>query len=74
MYIDKSICFAGEISLPGEIRPVSRIEQRITEARKIGFKTIFISRYHTKSLDLKKMKDIEVAPVGRVEELAGRLF
>ena len=39
-------CFAGEVGLTGEIRSVSRIEQRIAEAERLGFERIFISRYH----------------------------
>lgn len=49
--IPKTYCFAGEIGLTGEIRPVSRIEQRISEAVKLGFESIFISKYNSKGLD-----------------------
>ena len=42
----REICFAGEIGLSGEIRPVSRIEQRIKEAAKMGFTKIYVSKYH----------------------------
>ena len=43
--IDKSMCFAAEIGLAGEVRPVTRVDQRITEAEKLGFKSIVISKY-----------------------------
>ena len=43
--IDKSLCFAAEIGLAGEVRPVNRVEQRILEAEKLGFKNILISTY-----------------------------
>lgn len=43
--IDKSLCFAAEIGLAGEVRPVNRVEQRILEAEKLGFKSILISTY-----------------------------
>lgn len=43
-------CFFGEISLTGEIRPVSRIEQRISEAEKMGFKKVYLSNYYKNKL------------------------
>lgn len=66
-------CFAGEVGLSGEIRPVNRIEQRITEADKLGFEKIFISKINKKGLDMKKY-NIEVVMCGRVEELYQKLF
>jgi hypothetical protein len=42
--IEKNVCFAAEIGLAGEIRPVQRVEQRILEADKLGFSTIFVSK------------------------------
>jgi DNA repair protein RadA/Sms len=71
--IDKSICFAGEVGLTGEIRPVNRIDQRISEAAKLGFKKIYISRYNTKGLNESKHK-IEIIKVSRVDELFRSLF
>lgn len=70
--ISKDICFAGEIGLSGEIRPVSRIEQRISEAQKLGMKKMFISRF-TKNIDFKRFK-IEIISVGKVEEMIKKLF
>ena len=57
-------CFAAEVGLSGEIRPVNRCEQRIQEAEKLGFKRIFISKYNKIdrqdfSLDIIKVKKIE---------------
>jgi len=73
IYIDKTICFSGEISLTGEIRPVSRIDQRINEAAKLGFEQIFISKYN--SIQQKnKNPDIKITKVSRVEEVFNRLF
>ncbi|WP_343700358.1 DNA repair protein RadA [Chitinophaga sp.] len=66
-------CFAGEVGLSGEIRAVNRIEQRIAEAEKLGFEKIFISKYHKKGLDFSKF-NIEVVPLGRVEEVYRLLF
>ena len=67
MPVDSRTCMTGEVGLSGEIRPVSRLEQRILEAEKLGFGRILIPDYSLKSLDLKKL-NIEVCPVKRVEE------
>jgi len=70
--ISRDICFSGETGLSGEIRPVSRIEQRIREASKMGFKKIYVSKFH-KNLSLKGV-DIEVVHVGKIENLVRSLF
>ena len=72
--IDPMICFAGEVGLTGETRPVNRIETRIKEAARLGFKKIFVSRYNLQGLDLKSEKTIEVIGVGRVDEVLQALF
>ena len=69
--ISKSICFAGEVGLAGEIRPVNKIEQRITEAEKLGFETIFISKYN-KISNLKT--HIQVKLVSNIEDVVSELF
>lgn len=71
--ISSKICFAGEVGLSGEIRAVNRIEQRVAEAEKLGFEKIFISRYNKKGTDFSKF-NIEVVPVGRVDEVYRGLF
>ena len=71
--IDKTICMTGEVGLSGEIRPVSRIHQRIAEADKLGFKQIIIPQANMSGLDLKKLS-IEVTPVRKVEEALRELF
>lgn len=71
--ISQSICFAGEVGLTGEIRPVSRIDQRIHEAQKLGFEKIFISAYNKKGLDLKQFS-IEIKTVSKMEEVFSKLF
>lgn len=71
--IQKNICFAGEVGLTGEIRPVNRIEQRISEANKLGFTKIFISGFNSKGLDTSKFK-IQIVKVSKVEELFRLLF
>ena len=71
--IDRDICMAGEVGLSGEIRPVNRIEQRISEAEKLGFKRILIPKHNIQGLDTSKMK-IEIIPVRKVEEAFRALF
>jgi DNA repair protein RadA/Sms len=66
-------CFAGEVGLSGEIRAVNRIEQRIAEAEKLGFEKIIVSKYNLKGIG-KNKQNIEVVPLGKVEELYRFLF
>ena len=76
-YEDKSlapnICFCGEVGLSGEIRAVNRIEQRISESAKLGFKKIFVSGYNKKGLNSHKL-GIEVVLVNKVEDLIRRIL
>ena len=71
--IPSNICFAGEIGLSGEIRAVNRIEQRIQEADRLGFETIFVSKYNTKGLERKRF-NIRIATLGKIEDLVQELF
>lgn len=71
--ISPRVCFAGEVGLSGEIRAVNRIDQRIAEAEKLGFEKIIVSKYSQKGIGKQKF-DIEVVPMGRVEELYQYLF
>ena len=64
-------CFAGEIGLSGEIRAVNRIESRIAEAEKLGYKQIIISKYN--KFSLKDCK-IEIIQCGKIEEVFKLLF
>lgn len=73
MPISAKTCFAGEVGLSGEIRPVNRIDQRISEAEKLGFQHIFISKYNKKGLDIQSYK-IKITMVGKIEEVFGLLF
>lgn len=70
--IGREVCFAGEAGLSGEIRPVSRIEQRIREASKMGFTKIYISKYH-RNISSDGL-NIEVVSVGKIEHLVRSLF
>lgn len=71
--IPSNVAFAGEVGLSGEIRAVNRIEQRIQEADRLGFREIYLSKFNLKGLDLGKFS-IRLNPVGKVEELYRQLF
>jgi len=71
MSLEQGLCLAGEVGLSGEIRPVTRVEQRITEARKLGFTKIIVSKYCKIS---DQNPQIEVIKVARMEEVVSRLF
>ena len=64
--IPKDYCFAAEVGLSGEIRPVQRIEQRILEAEKLGFSTIFVSKYNKISLKNTKIK---IQLISKIEDI-----
>lgn len=69
--VGKDVCFAGEVGLSGEIRPVNRVEQRIQEAEKLGFTTIFVSKYNKLAL---KNTLIKIILVSKIEEVVEQLF
>lgn len=69
--IPEGVYFAAEVGLAGEIRPVQRVDMRIQEAEKLGFKTIYVSRSNTISA---KTKEIRIAKVARIEEVVRTLF
>ncbi|MCI6234832.1 MAG: DNA repair protein RadA [Prevotella sp.] len=71
--IESGWCMTGEVGLSGEVRPVSRIEQRISEAARLGFKNIIIPKYNIQGLDTFKY-NIEIKPVRKVEEALRLLF
>ncbi len=73
MAIPRTVCMTGEVGLSGEIRPVTRIEQRISEAAKLGMERIIIPRHNLKGIDRKKFK-IEIVEVAKVEEAFRQLF
>ena len=73
--IPHQVCFAGEVGLSGEIRAVNRIDQRISEAEKLGFEKIIVSKYNQKGLNkLKTTQNIEIVTMGQVEEVYKYLF
>ncbi|RXJ52739.1 DNA repair protein RadA [Gelidibacter gilvus] len=68
--IPKDFCFAAEVGLSGEIRPVQRVEQRILEAEKLGFSTIFVSKYNKIAL---KNTGIKIQLISKIEDLVSFL-
>lgn len=71
--IEMGVCMSGEVGLSGEIRPVARIEQRIAEAAKLGFRRLLLPASNMQGLDVKRF-DIELVPVRKVEEALRELF
>lgn len=69
--VGKDVCFAGEVGLSGEIRPINRVEQRIQEAEKLGFSTIFVSKYNKIAT---KFPGIKIVLVSKIEEVVEQLF
>ena len=66
-------CMAGEVGLSGEIRSVTRIAQRVSEAQRLGFRRIVIPQMNMKGLDVSRA-GIEVIPVGKVQDALRELF
>ena len=71
MAIDDKSCFAAEVGLSGEIRPINRCEQRIQEAEKLGFERIFVSKYNKVN---PQDFNIQVVTLGKMEEVFRALF
>ena len=71
--VDQYTCFAGEVGLSGEVRPVSRIEQRLGEANKLGLKRILLPAFNQKRIDPAKF-DLEIVQISRVQEIPKYLF
>ncbi|MBD5257899.1 MAG: DNA repair protein RadA [Barnesiella sp.] len=70
--IPRKVCMTGEVGLSGEIRPVTRIEQRISEAAKLGMECIIIPRHNLKGIDTSKFA-IKIIEVSKVEEAFSNL-
>jgi len=71
--IEEGWCMAGEVGLSGEVRPISRIEQRIGEAEKLGFSHIILPKHNMQGINHKKF-NIGLVPVRKVEEALRALF
>jgi DNA repair protein RadA/Sms len=70
MPLMRTCCFAGEIGLAGEVRPISRLDQRLSEAEKLGFTQIIVA----KNSKIPKNTKINVIQVGKVHDLVQHLF
>ncbi|MFN3918390.1 MAG: DNA repair protein RadA [Flavobacteriales bacterium] len=70
--IERGVCLSAEVGLSGEIRPVSRIDQRISEAQKLGYEKIYVSQYN-KGIE-QKVFDIELIKISKMEDVFKRLF
>lgn len=73
LVVPQHICFAGEVGLGGEVRAVQKIENRISEAEKLGFKKIYVSKFSLKSIQPDN-HNIEIRAIGKLEEIFGDLF
>ncbi|MFV0344884.1 MAG: DNA repair protein RadA [Bacteroidales bacterium] len=71
--INPTDCFAGEVGLTGEVRPINRLEQRIAEAQKLGMSRIFVPKFRSGS-DVKLAKGIEIVEIANVGDCFKRLF
>ncbi|MFZ5554551.1 MAG: DNA repair protein RadA, partial [Bacteroidota bacterium] len=72
MPLNTKVCLSAEVGLSGEIRPVNRVEQRISEAEKLGYEKIIISRYN-KGIS-QNQYNIELIQVGKIEEVFKNLL
>ena len=70
--IPKNIALSAEVGLSGEVRPVNRIDQRISEAEKLGFEKIIISKYN-KGIEQQNFK-IQLVKCGKIDEVVRALF
>jgi len=71
--IGSNVCFAAEVGLSGEIRAVSRTEKRISEAEKLGFEKIIVSKYSLKGIEKQNYK-IEIVAVANIRDMVEFLF
>ncbi len=71
--IGNNVCFAAEVGLSGEIRAVSRTENRISEAEKLGFEKIIVSKYSMRGIDVNNF-NIEIKTVANIREMTENLF
>ena len=71
--IPQRTAFAAEVGLSGEIRSVNRLEMRIAEAEKLGFKAVYVAQNQASSLN-KKFKDIQVIGAGKLESVFRTVF
>jgi len=71
-HIAQNVCFIGEVGLSGEIRPVSRINERIKEVTKMGIKIIYLSKYS--KINIQANNQFTLIKVGKLQEIIQQLF
>jgi DNA repair protein RadA/Sms len=71
--VSDKVCFAAEIGLGGELRAVNRIDQRISEAEKLGFEEIYVSKFSVKSVDVNRL-NIKVKSFSNLREVFSDLM
>jgi len=71
--VSDKICFASEVGLGGELRAVNRIEQRLSEAEKLGFEEIYVSKFNVKTIDVQKTR-IKVRAFAKINDIFQELF
>lgn len=71
--VPENYCFAAEVGLGGEVRAVNRMEQRITEAEKLGFTHIIVSKFALKGINHSTFK-IKVIGVSKLDEVFSEVF
>ncbi|MCC5945994.1 MAG: DNA repair protein RadA [Bernardetiaceae bacterium] len=71
--LPEHVCFTAEVGLGGEVRAISRIENRIAEAEKLGYREIYISKYNMKAIDLANY-GIKVHAFGKLEDILPHFF
>ena len=69
--VSEKYCFAAEIGLSGEIRPVPKVEHRIQEAAKLGYESVFISKFS--KIDNQNLL-VKVIPISKIQDLVSHLF
>jgi len=69
--VSEKYCFAAEIGLSGEIRPVPKVEHRIQEAAKLGYESVLISKFS--KIDTQNLP-IKVIPISKIQDLVSHLF
>ena len=69
--LPKDICFAAEVGLSGEIRPVPKLDQRIQEAEKLGFSKLFLAKNAKIAV---QPKNIQLVPMSQIEDVVNALF
>jgi DNA repair protein RadA/Sms len=72
--IPGDVCFAAEVGLSGEMRAVPRLDQRLSEAEKLGFTQMYVSQFNGKNLSEQDRSNLRVQAVGRLDEVLQGLF